>query len=147
MLVLPFAAGVGIAWQQATNGRLRQRVETPLTATLVNFIGGTVLLVAAAAISVAVIGPPQPLPAELWLYLGGAVGVTYIFLSAALVAHTGVLLLGLGVVVGQLLTSIAIDAIWPVESAPGIVQQIAMVAVALSAVAVATLPWRRRPRR
>jgi transporter family-2 protein len=28
MLVLPFLAGIGIAWQQATNGRLRQRVGT-----------------------------------------------------------------------------------------------------------------------
>ena len=59
------------------------------------------------------------MPAEAWLYVGGAVGVLYIFLSAALVAHTGVLLLGLGVVVGQLLTSIAIDALWPVASGPG----------------------------
>ena len=29
MLVMPVIAGAGIAWQQATNGRLRQRVGTP----------------------------------------------------------------------------------------------------------------------
>lgn len=144
MLALPFAAGVGIAWQQATNGRLRQRVGTPLTATLVNFIGGTILLVAAAAVRIAVVGPPQALPAELWLYAGGAIGVFYIFLSAALVSYTGVLLLGLGVVVGQLVASIAIDAIWPVASGPGLAQEIAMVVVALAGVAVAAAPWGRR---
>ena len=36
--------GAGIAWQQATNGRLRHRTGSALTATLVNFIGGTILL-------------------------------------------------------------------------------------------------------
>jgi len=144
MLALPFIAGVGIAWQQATNGRLRQRVGTPLTATLVNFVGGTILLVAAAAVHVAAAGAPEEFPTEAWLYVGGAVGVLYIFLSAALVAHTGVLLLGLGVVVGQLLTSITIDALWPVASGPGIVQEAAMVILALSGVAVAATPWGRR---
>lgn len=147
MLVLPFAAGIGIAWQQATNGRLRQRVGTPLTATLVNFIGGTVLLVLAALVHVLAAGATDPLPSEPWLYLGGAVGVVYIMLSAALVSYTGVLLLGLGVVVGQLLASVVIDALWPATGSPGFVLEAGMVFVALLSVAVAAVPWRRRARR
>ena len=71
-----------------------------------------------AAVHVVIVGWPRAFPAELWLYVGGPVSVIYIFLSAALVAQTGVLLLGLGAVVGQLLTSIAIDATWP---APAII--------------------------
>ncbi|HEX5858405.1 MAG TPA: DMT family transporter [Microbacterium sp.] len=145
MLLLPFLTGVGIAWQSATNGRLRQRVGTPLTATLVNFVGGSIALGIAAGIHIAVEGPPTVLPAELWLYLGGPIGVSYIFLSAALVQYTGVLLLGLGAVVGQLLTSVAIDAVWPAAAAPGLGQSLAMVAVALASVVVATVRWRRRP--
>jgi len=144
MLLLPFLTGVGIAWQSATNGRLRQRVGTPLTATLVNFVGGSIALGIAAGIHIAVEGPPTVFPAELWLYLGGPIGVTYIFLSAALVQYTGVLLLGLGAVVGQLLTSVAIDAVWPAVAAPGLWQSLAMVAVALASVVVATVRWRRR---
>jgi transporter family-2 protein len=143
MLALPFAAGVGIAWQQATNGRLRQRVGTPLTATLVNFIGGTILLGLAAVVHLAIAGTGNALPADPWLYLGGAIGVAYIILSAALVAHTGVLLLGLGVVVGQLIASIIIDAIWPAAGSPGLLQELAMVFLALLSVAVAAAPWRR----
>ncbi|KRB38888.1 DMT family transporter [Microbacterium sp. Root180] len=142
MLVLPFLAGIAIAWQQATNGRLRQRVGTPLTATLVNFTGGTVLLVVAALVHVASVGPPQPLPAEPWLYLGGPVGVVYIFLSAAVVQYTGVLLLGLGAVVGQLLTSVVLDALWPAPASPGFAQELAMVVLALASVVVAAVPWR-----
>lgn len=144
MLVMPFLAGVGIAWQQATNGRLRQRVGTPLTATLVNFIGGTVLLVIAAAVHVAIVGFPPALPGDPWLYLGGIIGVTYIFLSAALVAHTGVLLLGLGAVAGQLVTAFALDAAWPAEAGPGWAVELTMVGVAAVGVVVAAAPWRRR---
>ena len=143
MLVLPLLTGIGIAWQQATNGRLRQRVGTPLTATLVNFAGGTILLVLAAAIRVGVVGMPASFPAEAWLYFGGAIGVVYIFMSAALVAHTGVLLLGLGAVVGQLGMSFALDALWPAPASPGLVQELAMVLVALLSVVVATVPWGR----
>lgn len=146
MLVLPLLAGAGIAWQQATNGRLRQRVGTPLTATLVNFIGGTALLAIAAAVHVAVFGPPQPFPAEPWLYSGGAIGVAYIFLAASIVQYTGVLLLALGSVVGQLLMSVALDALWPAPASPGPAQQLAMLAVALASVVVAAAPWRRRRR-
>ncbi len=146
MLALPLLTGVGIAWQQATNGRLRQRVGTPLTATFVNFAGGTAILVVAAAIHVAVVGPPRSFPPEAWLYFGGAIGVVYIFMSASLVAHTGVLLLGLGAVVGQLGTSFALDALWPAPASPGLVQELAMVLVALLSVVVATVPW-RRPKR
>lgn len=146
MLVLPFFAGIAIAWQQATNGRLRQRVGTPLTATLVNFIGGTVILAVAAVVHVAAAGPPRPFPAEAWLYVGGALGVVYIFLSALIVQYTGVLLLGLGTVVGQLLMSVVLDALWPAPASPGVAQEIAMVTVALASVVVAALPWRRRAR-
>lgn len=147
MLVLPFLAGIAIAWQQATNGRLRQQVGTPLTATFVNFLGGTALLAIAAAIHVSAVGPPRPLPPEWWLYLGGPLGVVYIFLSAAIVRDTGVLLLGLGAVVGQLLSSVALDALWPAPASPGLAQELAMVGVALASVVVAVFPWRSLRRR
>lgn len=147
MLALPVAAGVGVAWQQATNGRLRQRVGTPLTATLVNFVGGTILLAIAAAVHVAAVGAPAPLPPEPWLYLGGAIGVAYIFLSASIVQYTGVLLLGLGSIAGQLVTSLALDLVWPASSSPDISVELAIVAIAFASVVVAAVPWRRLRRR
>jgi transporter family-2 protein len=144
LLLLPFLAGAGIAWQAAANGRLAQRVDSPLTATLMSFIAGTVVLLIAAAVAVTVDGPPQLLPIEPWLYLGGLLGFAYILLGAFLVAHTGVLLLGLGSVLGQLTTSIVIDLIWPLPAGPAPWQLVTMVVVAVASVVVA-LP--RRPRR
>ncbi|QIG41242.1 DMT family transporter [Microbacterium sp. 4R-513] len=149
MLLLPFLAGAGIAWQQATNGRLRQAVGSPLIATLVNFIGGTIALVIADVIHIAVAGAPKSFPTDPWLYVGGSIGVVYIFLSAALVRHTGVLLLGLGSVVGLLATSVVLDALWPPLSGPSLGAAVAAVFVALVGVVVAVVPWRvvlrRRP--
>ena len=146
MLVMPVIAGAGIAWQQATNGRLRQRVGTPLTATLVNFFGGTVVLVIAAAVHVALVGAPAALPTEPWLYLGGVIGVTYIFMSAALVVHTGVLLLGLGTVAGQLVTAFALDALWPAAASPGWATELLMVIVAGAGVVTAAASGAARRR-
>lgn len=145
LLLLPFAAGVGIAWQTAANGRLSQRVASPMAATLMSFIAGTAVLIVAASISVAVQGPPEALPIEPWLYLGGLLGFAYILLGVAIVAHTGVLLLGLGSVLGQLTTSVIIDLLWPPASGPAHWQLATMIAVAVASVAVA-LPWRRRRR-
>lgn len=144
MLALPFLAGAGIAWQQATNGRLRARVGNPLTATLVNFTGGAIVLAVAAIVHAAVAGPPTRLPTEPWVYLGGATGVIYIFLSAAIVRYTGVLLLGLGSVVGLLATSLVLDAVWPAPSGPSLVAASVAVLVALAGVVIVVVPWRRR---
>lgn len=144
MLLMPFLAGVGIAWQQATNGRLRQAVESPLAATLVNFFVGTVVLGVATAVHLSLDGPPPRVPTQPLLYLGGLVGALYIFLSAALVRHTGVLLLGLGSVVGLLAASVVLDAVWPPLSGPSQAAALAAVLVALAGVAVAVIPWRRR---
>lgn len=142
MLLLPFAAGVGIAWQAAANGRLAQRVQSPMAATFVSFLGGVIALALAAGVSVLFRGLPQPAPAELWLYLGGVLGFAYILLGAFIVAHTGVLLMGLGSVLGQLVTSVIIDLIWPAESGPQLWQLSAMIVVAVLSVVVA-VPRRR----
>lgn len=143
MLVLPFLAGAGIAWQQATNGRLGQKVGNPLTATLVNFIGGTAALATAAAIHIAVAGAPETILVDGWMYLGGPIGVLYIFLSAAIVRVTGVLLLGLGSVVGLLAMSVVLDAVWPAPAGPPLPVALAAVALALAGVVVVVTRRRR----
>lgn len=144
MLVLPLLTGLGVAWQQAVNGRLRQRVGTPLTATLVNFVTGTAVLAVAAAVRVAVAGLPESLPAEPWLYLGGPLGVVYILVSAAIVAYTGVLLLGLGAIAGQLIASFVLDLMWPATASAGFAIELTVVVIALASVVVAVVPWRPR---
>ncbi len=145
LLLLPFLAGAGIAWQAGANGRLAKRVGSPISATLTSFIAGTCVLIVAAAISVAVRGLPGALPTEPWLYAGGLLGFAYILLGAFLVAHTGVLLMGLGSVLGQLVASVAIDVLWPVQHGPALWQLAAMVVLAAASVVAAVSRRRTRP--
>lgn len=146
MIALPFAAGAGIAWQQGTNGRLRQQVGSPIVATVVNFTTGTIALGLAVVVRIVQGGMPQALPSEPWMYLGGALGVIYIVVSAALVRHTGVLLLGLGSVVGLLLASLALDTIAPPPAGPAPWAAVTAVVTALIGAVVVIVPWRRRRR-
>ncbi|GHD52417.1 DMT family transporter [Mycetocola manganoxydans] len=142
MLGMPLIAGFGTGWQSAVNGRVRARAHSALTATFLNFVVGTSALVAVLLIRSIFVGWPESLPAQPMLYLGGAIGCVFIGVNAFLVAHTGVLLLGLGTVAGQLIGSVVIDAL----AAGGVglsVTTVSGAALALVAVGVATF---RRPR-
>ncbi|MEE6272527.1 DMT family transporter [Georgenia wangjunii] len=140
-------AGLLTGFQHAMNGRIGSVTGSPLTATVTNFLGGTVALGIAFAVKTVVAGGPGPLPGEWWLYTGGPLGIIFIAGSAALVPHTGVLLVGLGTVTGQLLGSLALDAFVPAPGAGVTAATVAGTVLALLAVTVATVPWGRTRRR
>ena len=119
LVLLPVLAGAGIAWQQAVNGRVRAAAGSAATAAFISFLAGTAALLPAFGIDVWIRGVPTGrLPNQPWLYLGGALGVLVITLSAAMVRHTGVLLLGLGMIAGQLLGAVVIDVVAPAGAGP-----------------------------
>ncbi len=74
-VLLPVLAGFLMSFQQAMNGTATVHYGTPITATLVNFIAGSVVLWLAWLIKLAVAGPGNPLPGEWWYYLGGPHGL------------------------------------------------------------------------
>ncbi len=142
-LLLPVAAGFLMSFQQAMNGTATAHYGTPIAATLVNFVAGSLVLWTAYAIKVAIAGPGNPLPGEWWYYVGGPMGCVFIGLGALLVRSLGVLVTGLGMIAGQLLGSLALDVILP---APGSVVAPATVLgtiLTLAAIILATLPWPR----
>lgn len=144
-LVLPLAAGVGMAVQQAFNGRVGVAAGSPLTATLVNFTAGTTALVLAWGLTLVTSarGLPSTLPTEPVLYLGGVVGVVFIAVASVLVSWTGVLLFGLASVAGQLLGSVVLDLTVP--AVEGVVRATTLLGcgVAFVAVVVASVGGRR----
>ncbi|WP_341721131.1 DMT family transporter [Micromonospora sp. FIMYZ51] len=114
LAVLPLLAGVGVAWQQAVNGWVRVVSGSSLTAAFVNFAVGTTVLLLAFVVSLAVRGrPPGSLPSEPWLYLGGPIGIAFIVVAAAVVQLTGVLLLGLATIAGQVIGAVLLDVLLP----------------------------------
>jgi transporter family-2 protein len=136
---LPLLAGVAIAWQSAVNGRLRQAADGGvLAATFINALVGTVALVVAFAVIVAVRGwPAGSLPAEPWSYLGGVLGIVTVSVSVAVVRQIGVLLLGLGVIAGQICGALGIDLVAPGTAGPPTGWTVLGTVLTLVAVAIA----------
>ncbi|MET0784211.1 MAG: DMT family transporter [Leifsonia flava] len=143
MLVLPFLAGLGLGWQQAVNGRVRESAESALTATVGNFAVGTVVLLIAFLVHSVAVGWPQSLPSEPWLYLGGAIGCVFIAAAAVLVRITGTLVLSLAMIAGQLVAAIVIDTMLPGHAGSLAVSTVVGTALALAAVVVAGVNWRQ----
>lgn len=112
LIALPALAGLGLAWQQAVNGRVAT-VGGPVPATTINFATGTAGLLVVEAVQIARIGWPSGFPTEPWLYFGGAIGVFFIAVAALIVRWIGVLLFGLTSVSGQLIGSVVLDVLAP----------------------------------
>ena len=143
LLALPLLAGAGASWQQAVNGRVA-RVGGSMPATCVNFVVGTsalaVVLLAATLLGGSPAAPPSPAHGNLWLYLGGPIGIAFICLSAWLVHELGVLLLGLASVVGQVFGALILDATAGVHLGP-----LTFVGAALTLVGVGVAAMARNP--
>ncbi|MDO9396670.1 MAG: DMT family transporter [Herbiconiux sp.] len=147
LLLLPFVAGIVQAVQQAANGRVAAAAGSAVSSTLFNFIAGSAFLVVIALVHAAVVGGfPSVYPGEWWLYLGGPLGVAFIFGLATAVRVTGVLLLGLCSITGQLLGSIAIDLVAPGSGHSVDWTTPVAAALVVTAVLVVSLPSRGRPR-
>jgi len=153
IVVLAVSAGLGIAVQQAINGRVAIATGQPMAATGVNFLVGfsALFLLSTLVIGTGVTSLGS-FPGQWWLYLGGPIGVLFIALAAWAVRGVGVLVFGLLSIAGQLLGSVAIDLLAPSGNTGfGWSEWLALALVAL-AVVIATNPSRlspsaRRPRR
>jgi transporter family-2 protein len=145
LAVLPLLAGFGIAWQQAVNGQVRLAAGgSTWPATFINFTAGTVALLVASGVGVAVRGWPEgSLPAEPWLYTGGLLGVMVIATAVAVVQVTGVLLLGLSAIAGNVLGALLLDLATPTVGPP---HPNTYAGAVLTLVAVAVAAYARRPR-
>ena len=143
LVLLPLVAGMALSWQLAVNGRVSEVAGSPWAATLVNFSFASAALAVALGVNVAVGGWPRGnAPTEPWFYTGGFIGVLLIAVAAAVVRRTGVLVLGLASVAGQLTGAVFVDLLAPgAHSAPGAATW-AGVALTFAAVTLATLSRR-----
>ncbi len=143
LLVLPLIAGIGQGWQQAVNGQVRVAARSALTATFLNFLTGTLALIVVAGVHGLMVGVAVDLPSNPWLYSGGIMGCIFIAVAAAIVRTTGVLMLGLCIVAGQLVCALALDVLAPTAGHPLTVTTVVGAGVALVAVVIAAVRWRR----
>jgi transporter family-2 protein len=120
------------------NGLVRMESDHIVVPTLVNFSVGTAALVLATAVDFTVRGVPDELPGVWWYYVGGPLGIITIMTAVAAVRFTGVLLLGLASVAGQLTGAVLLDVVVPtaggLTAASVIGTAITMVAVGVAAI-------------
>ncbi len=148
VLVLPLAAGLGLGWQQAVNGQVRELSRSALTATFFNFAVGASALAVVFAVHAPVAGVPDELPTNPILYVGGGIGILFVAGYAIVVRFTGVLVMGLAAIAGQLLASLGFDLLLPVSDRPLAWTTVVGTLATLLAVGVASIPTaaRARPR-
>lgn len=142
--VLPAVAGLGLAWQSAVNGQVRVAAGNVVVPTVVNFLVGTTALLVAAVVDVLVRGLPDRLPGQWWLYTGGTMGIVAIMTAVTAVRLTGVLLLGMSSVAGQLVGAVLLDLFVPAEGIE--LSATRLVGITLTMVAVGIAAIRVRPR-
>ncbi len=143
LYALPVVSGGLIGLQQALNGRLRRESGSAVAGTLVNFIVSACLLAVAVAIQATFAPAPTLTVSSPFHLLGGLFGLGVVLLQVALVHRLGVLLLSLGLIAGQLVAAIVLDAAWPVGGDELTIQVGVGTAAALVAVAIAAVPTRR----
>lgn len=142
VLILPLAAGLGLGWQQAVNGQLRELSNSALTATFFNFAVGATILGVVLLVHAIASGLPQQFPGSPLLYVGGVLGIIFVAGYAVVVRYTGVLLLGLGAIAGQLAASLIFDLLLPVAEHPIAPATVVGTIATFVAVALAAIPAR-----
>ena len=142
VLILPLAAGLGLGWQQAVNGQVREIARSPLAATFFNFAVGATVLGIILLVHAAVSGLPSHLSDKPYLYVGGAIGIIFVAGYAIVVRFTGVLLMGLAAIAGQLVASLIFDISLPVAGHALAWTTVVGTVGTFVAVAVAALPRR-----
>ena len=142
VLILPLAAGLGLGWQQAVNGQIKELSNSALTATFFNFGVGAILLGIVLLVHALIAGVPAQLTGSPVLYVGGLIGILFVAGYAIVVRFTGVLLLGLGAIAGQLAASLIFDLVLPVAGQPIVWTTVVGTIATLLAVAIAAVPAR-----
>lgn len=110
LLLLTVLAGSLFPLQAGINARCSQTLGHPLWATLVNFVGGSAVVL----IVLAVVRPTAPTferatTAPWWIWAGGLCGVTFVCIALVALKPLGYLGLASGLLVGQIIASVAFD--------------------------------------
>lgn len=139
LLAIPMVIGFAVSWQQSANGRLSVEASTPMTATYLNFLTGTAVMLVFTFVAAPVTALPSEYPLDWWLYLGGPLGVFFVSITSVMIRVVGVLVFTLVATLGQLAAALTFDLVMP-----GRADTLAVfLGVLVMAAAVVIATWRR----
>lgn len=108
-----FAVGCGMlaSSQTAVNGQLGVAVGSPVHSALISFSVGVSTLVLLLVITRTPIRWNTQVGGTWWMWIGGVLGATLVFLNAALAPILGTGLTVMGVLLGMMIASLTIDSL------------------------------------
>jgi bacterial/archaeal transporter family-2 protein len=109
-ILLALAAGAMLPFQAGVNARLSEIVDSPIRASFVSFVVGTIALLILALLVF------KPLPstgrlgdAPWWVWIGGILGAFYVAVSIVSAPKLGAATLIATLVAGQAIASLLVD--------------------------------------
>lgn len=111
MVILAVLTGIGLSFQAGVNARLGQHTPTPFHAAFLNFVVGSVLLLAASLIAAPGAGLAMSRlgQAPWWTWLGGLLGAAFVAMAVKTTPVLGVVLMLSCAIAGQMIGSVVID--------------------------------------
>jgi transporter family-2 protein len=90
--------------------------QRPLATAWLNFASGTIVVVIALSVDLALGATIKPLPSNFWVYTGGTAGLIFVAVSAYIIKHLGVLNFVILNIAGQLVGAVMIDWLAPAKA-------------------------------
>ena len=115
-LTFSLIVGVFASIQQGMNGRVNVVAGRPLATAWLNFASGSVVVVIALSINLALGATIGSFPNNFWVYTGGSAGLIFVAVSAFIIKHLGVLNFVILNIAGQLIGAVLIDWIFPAKA-------------------------------
>lgn len=116
LLGLAFAGGALLPVQAIINGRLGSSLGAPFVAsTCQNLVGAFVALVLAAFIGSSRVGLAQVAATPVWAWFGGALGMVYVLAGVVVAPRLGAASMMTSVIFGQLVSSLFLDQLGPIQ--------------------------------
>jgi transporter family-2 protein len=110
LMLAAMIAGAFMPTQAATNNKMATVVDSPILATFISFVVGTVALFAFALISgesISNLSSVRNAPPIAWL--GGLLGALYVAATVTLVPRLGVAMTFSLIIAGQMIVTLVID--------------------------------------
>jgi transporter family-2 protein len=108
--LLALGAGASFVTQSALNAQLRTVLDSPVRASFVSYLGGTITMVVLALVMRESWAYARDFaPSSWWLWTGGFFGAIYVIISIILLPRIGAATLFAAIVTGQMFASLAFD--------------------------------------
>ncbi|WP_124728093.1 DMT family transporter [Staphylospora marina] len=109
LILFALIAGIVLPFQFSVNAQLRNAVGSPLSASAISFLTGTMVLVLAVVLTRQPVRLTPALQAPSWIWTGGLLGAFYVFATVILIPKLGAGTTVALVLTGQVIASLFID--------------------------------------